>query len=356
MTIFQKLFIHLYRGFAVVILGVVLLSAFSYFFLLIFFAANTTWGAPVILTKSSPRIAQMASQVLQAEQMVEKLNIEIKTSQEELLLMQRQYSEMDQLAQRFEASIEQQKKVDEGMSKQLSRLSNEKNNADDLMRRAVRENRALRQQLEKELKAGLLTREAAARTNAQLAATEASLQAALTGGRANTVTMQYQATNLGNEVATLEGESSSTKALENLARLTQLRTEIGQIELKMNRAKRELVVKQQEMEKLQGLLKTLAHSPYHRAATSDHQSHTFAFVPYDNQHLATPDTPVYACILKVVWCSQVGRIAAVTDDEERLRHPVFPSDVRGFLIDLNLDNVSSAKEKVLFFGNKPLFF
>jgi len=356
MTIFQKIFISLYRGFAVIILSAVLISAFLYFFLLIFFGINSSWGAPVIITKSSPRIAQMTSQILQAEQMVEKLNIEIKTSQEEVLLMQRQHGEMEKLAQRFEISMEEQKKVDEGMSKKLSQLSKEKNNADALLAQAARENRALRQQLEKELKAGLLTREAAARAKAQMVAAEASLQAALSGGRASTATMQYQATNLGNEVATLDGDSSSTKALENLARLTQLRTEIGQIELKMNRAKRELAVKQQEMEKLQNLLKTLAHSPYHRAATSDHQSHTFAFVPYDNQHWAKKGTPVYACILKVVWCSKVGSIAAVTADEERLRHPVFPSDVRGFLVDLNLENISSAKEKVLFFGNKPLFF
>jgi len=356
MTVFQKLFISLYRGLAVVILAAVLLSAFSYFFLLIFFGINSTWGAPVILTKSSPRIAQMTSQVLQAEQMVEKLNIEIKTSQEEVLLMQRQHDEMGRLAERFEISMEQQKKIDESMSQKLSQLSKEKSNADGLMVQAVRENRLLRQQLDKELQAGLITRQAAAQTKAQLAASEASLQAALSGGRAGTATMQYQATNLGNEVATLDGESSSTKALENLARLTQLHTERGQIEIRMNRAKRELGVKQQEMEKLQNLLKALAHSPYHRAATSDHQSHTFAFIPYDNQHWAKTDTSVYACILKVVWCSKVGRVTAVTDDEERLRHPVFPSDVRGFLVDLELDSLSSAKEKVLFFGGKPLFF
>jgi len=356
MTIFQKLFINLYRGLAVIILSAVLLSAFAYFFLLIFFGLNSGWGAPVILTKSSPRIAQMASQILQAEQLVEKLNIEIKTSQEELLLMQRQHGEMGQLAQRFEASIEQQKKIDEEMSSKLSQLSREKSNSDAMLAQAARENRILRQQLEKELKAGLLTREAATRSKAQMAAAEASLHAALSGGRASTATMQYQATNLGNEVATLDGESSSTKALENLARLTQLHTEIGQIALRMNRAKRELAAKQHEMGKLQNLLKTLAHSPYHRAATSDHQSHTFAFVPYDNQHRAKKDTPVYACILKVIWCSRVGYVTAVTADEERVRHPVFPSDVRGFLVDLNLDNISAAKEKVLFFENKPLLF
>jgi len=356
MSFFQKLLITIYRGLALIILSAVLLAAFLYFALLLFFAVNSTWGAPVILTKSSPRIAQMTSQVLQAEQLVEKLNIEIKTSQEELLLMQRQYDEMGQLAQRFEVSMEQQKKIDESMSKKLSQLSKEKSNADTLMAQAVRENRLLRQQLNKELQAGLITRQAAAQTKAQLAASEASLQAALSGGRAGTATMQYQATNLGNEVATLEGESSSTKALENLARLTQLHTERGQIEIKMNRAKRELAVKQQEMGKLQNLLKALAHSPYHRAATSAHQAHTFAFVPYENQHRVKTDTSVYACILKVVWCSKVGHVTAVTDDEERLRHPIFPSDVRGFLVDLELDTLGSAKEKVLFFGGKPLFF
>ena len=40
--------------------------------------------------------------------------------------------------------------------------------------------------------------------------------------------------------------------------------------------------------------------------------------------------------------------------EEKGRHPVFQRDIRGFLVDLELTDEAAAKERVLFFGGRPL--
>jgi hypothetical protein len=81
----------------------------------------------------------------------------------------------------------------------------------------------------------------------------------------------------------------------------------------------------------------------------------FAFVPYDNTSSVSAGAPVYDCYLNMVVCRKVGTVKQVFSGEEHAMHPIFKSDMRGSLIQLDLQNPESAKSKTVFLNRKPLF-
>jgi hypothetical protein len=81
-----------------------------------------------------------------------------------------------------------------------------------------------------------------------------------------------------------------------------------------------------------------------------------ALVPYDNQAVANQGAPVYDCYLSIVLCRQVGVLKATFVGEQHTTHPIFKTDLRGFLVQLELTDPDSAKSKTLFVGSKPLLF
>ena len=82
----------------------------------------------------------------------------------------------------------------------------------------------------------------------------------------------------------------------------------------------------------------------------------FAFVPYDNQSNVSIGTAVYDCFLNMVVCRKVGAVKQIFAGEEHATHPIFRTDIRGFLIQMQLDHSESAKSKTVFLNRKPLFF
>jgi hypothetical protein len=82
----------------------------------------------------------------------------------------------------------------------------------------------------------------------------------------------------------------------------------------------------------------------------------FAFVPYDDQASAVAGRPIYDCYLNMIACRKVGTVNQIFAGEETAIHPIFKTNMRGFLMQMNLDHPDSAKSKTLFLGRKPLFF
>jgi hypothetical protein len=82
----------------------------------------------------------------------------------------------------------------------------------------------------------------------------------------------------------------------------------------------------------------------------------FAFVPYDNQANALAGAPIYDCYLNMVACRKVGTVKQIFTGEEQATHPIFKTQIRGFLIQMNLDHAESAKSKTVFLGGKPVLF
>lgn len=341
-----------YTHMAVLVLTLVLLGAASFFLSTAVFFTNSSWAAPVILSKSSPRIASLAAEVLRAHQSENALKLAIEGRKGEIELLQVQKTRLTDLIARFEKSLQVQANADSGLGGQLGRLVQEKQVVDKRAAALVKQNKALEHAIDKELAAGIITAEAAARARNQIVTAEASLN----NGEIGTASLHYQVRDLAGGVSTMQGGAASPRALENVARLSALEGELAETDLKIALAEKDLTAKQKELSDLTTFLATLTNSPYYTAMNSDRMAHAFAFVPYDNRKSAAVGAEVYACKLKIVFCSYVGTVAGLTDDEEKGRHPMFPTDVRGVLVDLKLTKEEAAKDMVLFFGSKPLFF
>jgi hypothetical protein len=101
------------------------------------------------------------------------------------------------------------------------------------------------------------------------------------------------------------------------------------------------------------IVRSIAESPYLLAAA--HRS-TVGFAPYENLGNATPDAPLYACAVGLLWCRRVGRVVALLPGEVSLKHPVQNTIVRGQSLQLELTDARAAEKKTLFVGRRPLLF
>jgi hypothetical protein len=102
----------------------------------------------------------------------------------------------------------------------------------------------------------------------------------------------------------------------------------------------------------QQLIDSLEQSPSLRALR-DHAS--VAAVPYDNIHNATTGTPLYACRASMLLCKRVGSVLDLLPGEVTLRHPHRERQLRGRMIELQLDEPEAARDDVLFVGGAPLW-
>jgi hypothetical protein len=52
----------------------------------------------------------------------------------------------------------------------------------------------------------------------------------------------------------------------------------------------------------------------------------------------------------------VGEVKQIFTGEQQATHPIFKTQIRGFLIQMNLNGKDSAKSRTVFLGRKPLLF
>jgi hypothetical protein len=99
------------------------------------------------------------------------------------------------------------------------------------------------------------------------------------------------------------------------------------------------------------LLGTLLAAPLLKATD---QQLNLAFVPYENQEAMGEGTLIYGCRAEVVLCRPVGRVRQYLPGEHRQDHPVYGKELRGQLVELELDDAAWAKVSVLH-GHRPPF-
>jgi hypothetical protein len=79
-------------------------------------------------------------------------------------------------------------------------------------------------------------------------------------------------------------------------------------------------------------------------------------VPYDDQASANVGAPIYDCYLNMAICRKVGTVKQIFLGEQDIIHPIFKTQVRGFMIQMDLTHAASAQSKTVFLGHKPLLF
>jgi hypothetical protein len=336
-----KSVVTIYRIFAIVTLYTVLLGVLAYGFVMGFYAISTSWAAPVILSPSDDKSLNFTEKLVTSRQSLEELNVDKKRMEGGIEEMNKHRAALLALEPELQAAITREKKHNQAAGPKLLELDKQKQ-ADNVKTKAVMAQvKEVEDSIDKDLAAGLITKGDAATQRAAL----------------NQAQSSYTDSKIGELLLTdsvLEKTTTDTKTLDVLDKQAELISEIAQLDIAIGVAQKQLHEETQQIDRLKQALATAKQTPYY-LIVSGGSSVYFAFVPYDNQRNVFAGAAVYDCFLNMVACKKVGTVKQVFGGEEHATHPIFRTDIRGFLIQLQLDHPESAKSKTVFLKSKPLF-
>jgi len=337
-----KSVVTIYRIFAIVTLYVVLGGVLAYGFVMGFYALNTSWAAPVILSPVDDKSLDFTEKLVTSRQTLEELNVDKKRLEEGVAEMNKHKAALLALEPELQAAIVRERKHNRATGPQLLELDKQKQ-SDNLKTQAVlTQVKEVEATIDKDLAAGLITKGDAATQRAAL----------------NQAQSSYTDSKIGEVLLTdsiLEKTTTDTKSLDVLDKQAELISEIAQLDIAVGVAQKQLHEESQQIDRLRQALATAKQTPYYLTASGDNTVY-FAFVPYDNRNNVSSGSSVYDCYLNMIACRKVGTVKQIFAGEEHAIHPIFRTDMRGFLIQMQLDRPESAKSKTVFLNRKPFFF
>lgn len=337
-----KLVLTLYRVFAIAMLYLVLAGILAYAFVMGFYAVNTSWAAPVILSASDDKALAFRQQLVTSQQTIEDLKVDSQKLQTGLEEMKKHRAALLALEKPLREAIAREQAHNKAAGPELASLDSEKKN-DNVKTKAVLEQlKELEANVNKDLAAGLITKADAA---TQLS-TINQARSAYTDSKIAEVLLTD---------SVLDKTTIGTSSLDVLEKQAELRSEAAQLDVAINVAQKQLTEESRQIDRLRQAITTAKQSPYYLNAAGG-QTLYFAFVPYDNRASATAGAAIYDCYLNMVVCRKAGEVKQIFSGEQDATHPIFKTQIRGFLIQMNLDANESAKSKTVFLGRKPLLF
>jgi hypothetical protein len=337
-----KSVVTLYRIFAIVTLYVVLGGVLAYGFVMGFYALNTSWAAPVILSPVDDKSLDFTEKLVTSRQTLEELNVDKKRLEEGVAEMNKHKAALLALEPELQGAIARERKHNQATGPQLLELDKQKQ-SDNLKTQAVlTQVKEVEATIDKDLAAGLITKGDAATQRAAL----------------NQAQSSYTDSKIGEVLLTdsiLEKTTTDTKSIDVLDKQAELISEIAQLDIAIGVAQKQLHEESQQIDRLRQALATAKQTPYYLTASGDNTVY-FAFVPYDNRNNVSSGSSVYDCYLNMIACKKVGTVKQIFAGEEHAIHPIFRTDMRGFLIQMQLEHPESAKSKTVFLNRKPLFF
>jgi hypothetical protein len=337
-----KSVVTVYRIFAIATLYLVLLGVLAYAFVMGFYALNTSWAAPVILSPVDDKSLDFTEKLVTSRQTLEGLNVDKKRLEEGVAEMYKHKTALLALEPELQAAIIREKKHNQATGPQLLELDKQKQSDIQKTQSVIAQVKEVEATIDKDLAAGLITKGDAATQRAAL----------------NQAQSSYTDSKIGEVLLTdsiLEKTTTDTKSLDVLDKQAELISEIAQLDIAIGVAQKQLHEEDQQIDRLRQALATAKQTPYYLTASGDNTVY-FAFVPYDNRNNVSTGTSVYDCYLNMIACKKVGTVRQIFGGEEHAIHPIFRTDMRGFLIQLQLDHPESAKSKTVFLNRKPLFF
>ena len=341
-SLHYKLVISLYRVFAVTMLYLVLGGILSYAFVMGFYAISTTWAAPLILSPVDEKSLDFREKLVTSQQTIENLKVDSQKLESGIDEMEEHRAALLALEPQLREAIARERTHNRAVGPQLAALDGEKQ-ADNVRTKTVlAQLKEIESNVNKDLAAGLITKSDAA---TQLS-TLNQMRSAYTDSKIAEVLLTD---------SILQKTSTGTDSLDVLEKQAELRSEAAQLTIAINVAEKQFQEESRQIDRLRQAIVTAKQSPYYLNAAGG-QTGYFAFVPYDNRASAIAGRPIYDCYLNMIACRKVGTVNQIFPGEETAIHPIFKTNIRGYLIQMNLDHPDSAKSKTVFLGRKPLFF
>jgi hypothetical protein len=337
-----KWVVRLYRVFAILALYAVLFGVLAYGFVMGFYAVNASWAAPVILSPSDDKSLDFTQRLVTSKQSLEDLSIDKKRLESSISEMTQHRASLLALQPELQAAIAREKKHNLAAGPQLAQLDRQKQADNTKTQSLMLQVNQLEAGIDRDLAAGLITKGDAA-----------TQRVALNQAKTSFTDSQISEVLLTDSI--LEKTTAHTKSLDVLDKQAELRSEIAQLDIALNLAEKQIREESQQIDRLKQALATAKQTPYYLSVSGGTKIN-FAFVPYDNQARVRVGAPIYDCYLDMIACRQVGTVKQIFSGEEHAIHPIFKSDMRGFLIQMELEHPDSAKSRTVFLGRKPLLF
>jgi hypothetical protein len=331
----------LYRVFAIVSLYAVLAAVLMFGLGSAFYAGSKTWVAPVILSQSDKDTLDLTSKTLATQNTVDNLTLDMGKLANTVAEAQSHKAKLAHLLPSIDEAIEQENRHKRATGPVLASLDNQKNADNTRTQGALAKLADVNATIDQELAAGLITKSDASQAAMNLVKSNGDL------------TDSKIATTLLKDTV-WEKTLPSTTYLDTLHKKAELESEIACLEIVIDAAQKQIATEQIQVAKLEGALTLVKQTPLWAAMQG--ATTNVALVPYENQSVANEGEPVYDCYLSFVACRRVGTVKGRFVGEQHTTHPIFKTDLRGFLVELELTDPDSAKSKTLFVGNKPLLF
>jgi hypothetical protein len=335
-----KLVITLYRIFAVIVLYLVLAGIVTYALVMGFYAVNSSWAAPIILSAADEKSLDFREKLVTSQQTIEDLKVDTNKLDSSVAEMTKHRAALLELEPQLQNAIAREKNHNLTAGPELSTLDKQKLADNAKTQNVLARLRQVESNIHKDLAAGLITQGDAA---TQLAALNQA-EGAYTDSKIAEVLLTD---------SVLDKTTTGTGSLDVLVKQAELRSEVAQLDVAINVAEKQRQEESRQIDRLRQAIVTAKQNPYYLNASGGEALYV-AFVPYDNQANAVVGGPIYDCYLNMLACRKVGTVKQIFASEEDAIHPIFKTQIRGFLIQMNLDHPDSAKSKTVFLGRKPM--
>lgn len=341
-SLHYKLVLTLYRLFAIAMLYMVLAGIFAYAWVMGFYAINSTWAAPVILSAADEKSLAFREQLVTSQQTIEDVKVDLQKMQSGIAEMTKHRAALLALEPQLQGAIAREHAHNRTTGQQLAALDTQKQADNSKTQSVLAQLKEVESNIRKDLAAGLITKGDAATQLSALNQAESS----------------YTDSKIAEVLLTdnvLQKTTTGTDSLDVLEKQAELRSEAAQLDVAINVAQKELQEDTRQIDRLRQAIATAKQSPYYLNASGG-QTLYFAFVPYDNTARAVGGSAIYDCYFNMIVCRKVGEVKQIFTGEQEAIHPIFKTQIRGFLIQMNLNGNESAKSRTVFLGRKPILF
>lgn len=331
----------LYRIFAIVSLYGVLAAVLMFGVGSMFYAVSKTWVAPLIITQVDKDTLDLTSKTLATQNTVDDLNLDLEKLRGTVSEAKSHKSKLEKLLPAINQAIDQENQHKQETGPVLANLDEQKNHDVVRTQKALAKLDDAYSDVDKELAAGLITKNDATQATIALVKSNGDL------------TDSKIATTLLKDTI-WQKTLPTTTYLDTLHKKAELESQIECLRIVIDSAEHQIATEKNQVAKLNQALAAAKQTPLWAAMQGGRTN--VALVPYDNQSVAVAGSPVFDCYLSFIGCRQVGILKASYSGEQHATHPIFRTDLRGFLVQLDLTNMDSAKAKTLFVGSKPFLF
>ncbi|MCE9671376.1 hypothetical protein LY474_26580 [Myxococcus stipitatus] len=350
-----------YKLMGSVFLGLILLALLSFLAVQGFFLLSRSWVTPTVVSPTDPQILNLNAQLAAQTSARDHVAAERRAVEDRIHDARRIVTAERSFQRRFQVALSGEREAKGRAAHRLSSLRQEYKRANEEI---LQSNRAFaglsRERTDALVGARLMAQEEKltvnhhlaqlAQSNLTLAHTTVDLETRMDALRREIAGLAAVQGGLGQEGAP-DGMTSDVLLLER--NYTHSMLEQARAEATVKSLFVDLEALDAATERYEALIDTLRASPYLRAFE---KNLTVAFVPYDNVANAAVGTPLFACALKVFWCHEVGVVGSLLEGEVTLKHPIRQHMLRGVMVEVKLNDTTTAREDLLHLGRPPLLF